>query len=213
MEHARRDLTDLMSAFAPTQSPDVSKGARPTGRRQEQRVEGGKRVSKAQAQAEEVMKICRSAKSYIVDVAAIKRREVPTYQEPRRPAPPNLSSVYPPPVQSEKTVPMVVGQPISKTRPPVSKLPSQLPPTSLGSVPRGLKFTRKEKSVPELGEIRGETTGRVASSERDVRGPRLASASGDTRSPLTMDVSKRRREDPGRETEGTSRKKPRLGRP
>jgi len=214
VEHARRDLTDLMSAFAPAQSLDVSRGPRPAGRRREQpRTEGGKRMSKAQAQAEEVMKICRSAKSYIVDVAAIKRREVPTPQEPRRPAPPNLPPACSPSVQSEKMAPVVAGQPASRTRPPVSPPVSRPLPASLGSVPRGLKFTRNQQSASEPGEIRGETVGRVASSEGDVRGSRLASSSRDTRPPLTTDAPKRRREDLGREIEGTSRKKPRLGRP
>lgn len=167
----------------------ASKGTQPTQRRQVQRTAGGKRISKAQAQAEEVTKICRSTKSYIVDVAAIKRRQVPT-------------------------APVIASQRVSKTQSqaplPIPQLPPQLLSASLGSVPRGLKFTKKQKPAPEPGEITTETVGNA--SDRDVREPRLTASSGGN-GPLMMGVSKRRRENSGMESEGSSpRKKPRLGR-
>jgi len=205
VEHARRDLTDLMSEFTSAGSLGASKGTKPTQRRQVRRTTDGKWISKAQAQAEEVMRICGSTKSYIVDLAAIKRREDPTPTI----APP---SVLPPPVRSEKVAPRIVSHQVSTTRPAGRSPAPQLPSTSPGSVPQGLKFSRKQRPAPESGEIVVETAGRVASSERSARGPILASANRDN-GPRTMDTSKRRREDSGRESEGSSPwKKPRLGR-
>ena len=203
MGRAGRELVGATSA---------SKGTQPTQRRKAQGKAGGKRVSKAQAQAEEVTKICRSTKSYIVDMAAIRRRQASTLPGPQHPTttttPP---SARPPCIRPEERVPVIAGQRVSKTQPQVPLPVSQLLSASFGSVPRGLKFTRKQKLAPEPGEITLETVGSV-SSERDVREPRFAAASGGN-GPLTMGVSKRRREMSGRESEGSSpRKKPRLGR-
>jgi hypothetical protein len=207
VEHARRDLTDLMLSM---QSPETPKGTRPTQKRQ--RTTGERRVSKAQAQAEEVKKICRSAKSYIVDMAAIKRREVPTIPEPQRPTPGiTSSSAWSSSTGSGKTDPVITSREAPKRRPAVPPPVSQNKYTPLGSVPRGLKFARKQKPGPEPGEITREAAGRVTSSERDGHGPRFASASRDPNGLVVKDVSKRRREDLGRNLEGSSpRKKPRL---
>jgi hypothetical protein len=209
VERAEQDPVDPMPASTSTQPLSASKGKQPTKKCRVQRSVGGKRISKAQAHAEEVAKICRSAKSYIVDMVAIKRREVPI---PPTTLPPACS----PSIRLEKTVPVATGGRISKTQPqvpsPIPQLPSQLLSTSLGSIPRGLKFTRKRKTAPEPGEIIAETAETVTPPHQGVHGPRLASASRDN-GPLTVDVSKRKRENPGRGPKGSSpRKKPRLGR-
>ena len=208
VEHARRDLTDLMLSM---QSPETPKGTRPTQKRQ--RTAGGRRVSKAQAQAEEVKEICRSAKSYIVDMAAIKRREVPTIPEPQRPTPGiTSSSAWPSFTGSGKTIPVIASREAPKRQPAVPPPVSQNQSTSLGGVPRGLKFARKQEPGLEPGELTRETVGRVTSSERDGHKPRFASASRDPNGLVVKDVSKRRREDLGRNLKGSSpRKKPRLG--
>jgi hypothetical protein len=207
VEHARRDLTDLMLSI---QSSETPKGTRPTQKRQ--RTTEGRRVSKAQAQAEEVKKICRSAKSYIVDMAAIKRREVPTIPEPQRPTPSiTSSSAWPSSTGSGKTVPVIASGETLKRQPAVPSPVSQNPSTSLGSVPRGLKFARKQGPGPEPGELTRETVGRITSSKQDGHGPRFASASRDPNGLVVEGMSKRRREDLGRNLEGSSpRKKPRL---
>jgi len=213
VDHARRDLTNLMSEFASAGPLNTSKGPKPARRRQAQRTTDGKRISKAQAEAEEVMKICRSTKSYIVDLAAIRGREAATLPEPNHPAPTVApQSVLPPPVRPEKAALGTVGQQVSKTRPEGPSSASHLPPTSLGIVPRELKFSRKQRPVPEPGGPVAEATRGGASSEWGVRGQRPVSAGRDN-GPRTMDASKRRREGLGREPEGSSpRKKPRLGR-
>ena len=208
VEHPRRDLVGLMSAYTSMGSSDASKSTQPTQRRRVQKpADGKKRMSKAQAQAEEVMKICRSAKSYIVDMAAIKRRGVPTPPEPQHPTLAiTSSSGRPASIRSGKTAPAIVGQQVAPL--PIPQLPS----TSLGGVPRGLKFTRKRKPAEEPGEVTTEAVGRVASSERDFRGPKLASVTRND-GPLAADAPKRRREDLGRDPEVPSpRKKPRFGR-
>ena len=202
-EHTGRDLVGP----APASTPDASRGAQPAQKRHVQRTAGGKRISKAQAHAEEVMKICRSTKSYIVDMAAIKRRDAPVL-------PTTSPTARPSSIRSDKMVPVAAGQRISRVQPqaplPIPQLPSQLLSTPMGCIPRGLKFTKRQKTAPEPGEITAETVEIVGSSYQGIRGPRLASASGDN-GPLTVDVSKRRRENSGRETEGSSpRKKPRL---
>ena len=207
VENARRDLVELTTTHTSTGSSDASKGRQPTQKRRVQRTSGGKRMSKAQAQAEEVMKICRSAKSYIVDMAAFKRREVSTPPELQQPTPAiTPSSAQPHSVRPEKTVPSIASQRVSSTRLATTSPVPQLPSTSLGGVPRGLKFTRRQRPAPEPGEIGTETVG------RDARKPGLASASRDN-GPLAADVSKRRREDAEKEPGCSSpRKKPRLGR-
>ena len=191
--------------------PETPKATQPAQKRQVRRTTDGKRISKAQAQAEEVMKICRSAKSYIVDMAAFRRREAPTPPEPQHPAP----AIVPPSswsssIRPEKTTSGITSQRVSKTQPVVPSPIPQLPSTSLGSVPQGLKFTRKQRPAPEPGEI--VEPGRIASSERGARGPRPVSASR-TDGLRVMDTPKRRREDLGMEPEVSSpRKKPRLDR-
>ena len=210
VEHARRDLTDLMSGFTSTGLPETPKATQPAKRRQVRRTTDGERISGAQAQAEEVMKICRSAKSYIVDMAAFRRRELPTAPEPQHPAPTiALPSSWSSSIRPEKTTSEITSQRVSK-QPVVSSPIPQLPSTSLGSVPQGLKFTRKQRPAPEPGEI-VEPGGRIASSERGARGSRPVSASR-TNGLRVMDAPKRRREDLGREPEVSSPwKKPRLG--
>jgi len=207
-EHTGRDPVGLPTS-TPMRLPDASRGTRPTQKHQVRSTAGGKRISKAQAHAEEVMKICRSTKSYIVDMAAIKRRDAPTL-------PTTPPSAQPSSIRPEKTVPVATGQRTSRAQPqvslPIPQLSSQLPFTSLGGVPRGLKFTKKQKTVLEPGENTAEAAGTVTSSYRDIHGPRLTSASRDN-GPLAVDVLKRRRENSRREPEGSSpRKKPRLSR-
>ena len=202
-EHTGRDLADPV----PASTPDVSRGAQPAQKRHVQRTAGGKRISKAQAHAEEVMKICRSTKSYIVDMAAIKRRDASTL-------PTTSPTARPSSIRSDKTVPVAAGQRISRVQPqaslPIPQLPSQLLSTPLGCIPRGLKFTKRQKTAPEPGEITAETVEIVGSPYQGIQGSRLASANRDN-GPPTVDVSKRRRENSGREPEGSSpRKKPRL---
>ena len=153
------------------------------------------------------MKICRSTKSYIVDMAAAKRREASTIPEPQRPTSSSSSSS----IRSEKKAPVILNQRVSKTQAPVPLLVPQLSRNSLGSVPRGLKFRKERKPVPESGKVATETVGRLALSDRDTRGPMSVSASRDN-GPLTVDGSKRRRAKSERELEGSSpRKRPRLG--
>ncbi|KAF9652315.1 hypothetical protein BDM02DRAFT_3183707 [Thelephora ganbajun] len=215
VDHARRDLTHLASTFIPPQSPESFKVTQPTRRRQVQKTAGGKRISKAQAQAEEVMKICRSTKSYIVDMAAIKRREASTLPEPQHPTPATApSSARLSSTRSETMVPAIVSRRTSKPQPApplsVPQLPSQLLSTSLGYIPQELKFTRKRTPVTEPGEITVETDKRVAPPERDICEPGLASTNN---GPLTMDALRRKRKNSGGELEGSSpRKKLRLGR-
>lgn len=208
VEHARQDLVDSTT----TGSSDAREDAQPTKKlRARKTTTGGKRITKAQAQAEEVMRICRTAKSYFVDLAAIKRRTAPTFPESQHPDPTIVSSSRTPSVRPEKTVPTVANQEVCKTRPAIPPPASQLLSTSFGSVPQGLKFTRKRKPVQEPGENPTEVVGRVSPPERDVCVSRSASAGRDI-GPLMTDVSKRRREDLGREVEGASpRKRPRLG--
>ena len=192
VEHARRDLTNLMSTNIPIGSSGAPRSTKPNQRRQMQR---GKRITRAQAQAEEVMKICRSTKSYIVDMAAFKSREAPTIPEPQHPT---ISSSLLSSIQPEK---MVLSQEVSKAR----------SPAPLGSIPRGLKFTREQKPVLDSREVATEAVGRVTSSDRETRGQIFVSANRDNGS-LTVDASKRRREKSERELEGSSpRKRPRLG--
>jgi len=204
-EHAGRDLVGPV----PASTPDTSRSAQPAQKRRVQSTASGKRISKAQAHAEEVMKICRSTKSYIVDMAAIKRRDAPIL-------PTTSPSAGPSSIRSDKTVPVAASQQISRVQPqaplPIPQFPSQLLSTSLGRIPRGLKFTKRQKTAPEPGEITAETVEIVASSYRGIHGPRPAPANRDN-GPLAVDVSKRRRENSGRESEGSSpRKKPRLSR-
>ena len=202
-EHAGQDLAGSMPTATPTRPLDASKGTQPGQKHQVRRNVGGKRISKAQAQAEDVMKICRSAKSYIVDMAAIKRHEAPAL--------PTLPSARPSSIRPEAAVPVAASERTSKARPQVPlSTPRFLPQflsTSLGSVPQGLKFKRKPKTPPEPGEMTAETAGTGTSSYRDIHRPRLASASRDD-GLLTVDMSKRRREPEG----SSPRKKPRLGR-
>ena len=212
VEHARRDLVGLTAAYTSTGSSERSKGRQPIKKRQVQETASGKRISKARAQAEEVKKICRSTKSYIVDMAAFKRRQVPTPPEPQRPTPTvSLPSTRPLSIRPEEATPATANQQVSKTRPAAPSLAPQPQSTSSGSIPRGLKFTKKPRPAPEPGEVT-ETAGRATVSERDVRGPRFASTSRYD-GPPAMNVSKRRREDAGREVERSSpRKKSRLSR-
>ena len=209
VDNARRDLVELTVSY--TGSVDPPKGRQPTQRRRVQRTADGKRVSKAQARAEEVMKICRTAKSYIVDAAAIKRREVPTPPEPQCPTPTiTPSSTRPHFIRSGKPEPTIASQQVSRTQPTAPSPAPQPSPAPSGSVTQGLKFTRKQKPAQKPGEIATETVGRVTSSERNVCGQRLASASGNN-DPLTIGVSKRRLEDLRREPGGSfPQKKPRL---
>ena len=200
---AGRDLAGSVPGSTPARPLDTSKGTQLTQRRQVRRTSGGKRISKAQAHAE-VMEICRSAKSYIVDMAAIKRREAATLPEPNPPS--TSSSAHPSSIRSDKRV--------SKAQPqaplPIPQLPPQLLSTSLGSVPRGLKFTRKQKAVPEPGEITMETAETVTSSHRGIHRPGPASASREN-GPLKVDVSKRRWGNSERQPEESApRKRPRL---
>ena len=215
--NTRQDIASSKPTSTSMMPLDAPKGAQPTQKRQVQRTAGGKRISKAQAQADEVMKICRSTKSYIVDVAAIKRRGIPTLPEAQHSPPPTiLPSVRKSSIQSEKTAPVIASQRVSKTQPQVRLLAPRFPPhplpTSSGATPRGLKFTKKQNPALEHGEVATKTVEAVTSPDRDTHGPRLASVSRDN-GPLMTDVPKRRLENSGRELEGPSpRKKPRLGR-
>ena len=201
-EHARRDLTSSMAIRASTRSPDASMGTQPTQRYRAQGNASGKRVTKAQAEAEDVVRICRSTKSYIVDVAAINRREPVKLPGPQNLTPTTASSS---PIQTEKRIAAVLSQGGSKIRapvhPPVPGLPSQFLPTSFGGLPQGLKFTKKRKLDPELGEV---------TSKQETRGPRLSSSGGQN-SLLDMGVTKSKLEDSGREfCPSAPLKKPRL---
>ena len=189
VEHARRDLTELMAEHTSKRSPDASKGAQPTRKCGARRNGGRKRLTKARAEAEEVMKICRSTKSYIVDMATFRRRGPPTLPASQNPPPaiassPSRSS----PVRAVKAMPEVRSQRGSEIGTTVPELPPQLLSTSLQGVPRGLNFTRKRKLAPEPKEVSGH------------------------QDPLTTGVSKRRQEDSERNTDPPApRKKPRLG--
>ena len=219
MEHPRRAHADLAPAPIPTQPLDTSKGDNPTKKRQVGKKAGGKRTTKAQVHAEEVLKICRSTKSYIVDIAAVKQRLASTRPTPQETTPPTPSSTCSSDNRPGKTAPGVASQGTSKTQPPVRTplptphLPPRLPPTPLGSIPKGLKFTKKRKLPPEPGEIVMETVGKATLSDRGAPRPRLVSTGRDDGPPMT-EASKRRRVGPERVPDGSfSRKKPRFGRP
>ena len=202
-ENIGQDFVGSMPTATPTRPLDASEGTQPAQKHQVRRTVAGKRISKAQAHAEEVKKICRSAKSYIVDMPAIKRHEAP--------APATLLSARPSSIRPGTAVPVAASERTPKARLqvplPTPQFPPQLLSTSLGSVPLGLKFKRKQQTAPEPGEITGETVGTGTSSYRDIRRPRLTSAGRD-HGLLTVDMSKRRREPEG----SSPRKKPRLGR-
>ena len=216
VEHPRRTDAGSVPAPVPTQPLDPSRGAHPTNKRQVRKNAGGKRITKAQACAEEVLKICRSTKSYIVDMAAIRQRLAPTIPVPQGPTPSTQSATRSSSDRLGKTIPAVAGQGTSRIQPPVQdpvpipRLPSQVPPTPLGSVPKGLRFTKKRKLPPEPGEIVIErAVGKATLSDLDTPRPRLVSTDRDG-GPSTTEMSKRRRVNPGRIPEGPPS---RLGRP
>ena len=213
-DHAGDDPRSLIGTHTSTRSSVASKGKPPSRKRQVRRNAEGKRITKAQAQAEEITKICRSAKSYIVDMAAIKRRvEMPTIPEAQHP--PATSSARPPTIRTEKVVSVGLSQPVSKKHPPppANQSPSHHHPASPGNIPQGLRFKRMQKGVGKPGEsIAGAFEG-ITQSKGVPRGQRHHSASSHP-SPPIIDVPRKRREDPEVELHGSSpRKKPRFGRP
>ena len=204
VEHPRQAHANLVPAPIPTRPLNSSKGDNPTNKRQVRKNAGGKRITKAQAQAEEVLKICRSTKSYIVDVAAIRRRLAPTLPVPQDPTPLSTCSSD---NRSGKPAPGVASQGTSRTHPPARiplptpHLPSQIPPTPSGSIPKGLRFTKKRKLPPEPGEIVMETVGKATLSDRDASRP-MVTSTGRVCGPLITEASKRRRLNPERIPEG-----------
>ena len=212
VEPAGRDHTSLVVTCVSTRPSDTSKGPRPTKKSQAQKNAGKKRITKARAQEEEVAKICGSTKSYIVDMEAFRRRRAePALPKAQHPLPATrAASTGPPSVQTKVPVALAQQHPRTPTLvpPPASGQPPRPIPASLGSIPPGMKFTRKRKPSPEPREAT-EMVGGAFRYNRENCGRRQPFAIGTRNGPPKGDIPRRRREDSERELGGPSPRKKR----
>ena len=214
VEPAGRDHTNLVATCVSTRPSDTSKGPRPTKKSQAQKDAGKKRITKARAQEEEVAKICGSTKSYIVDMEAFRRRRAePALPKAQHPLPTtHATSTGSPSVQTKVPVAPALAQQHPRTPTlvpsPASGQPPRPIPASLGSIPPGIKFTRKRKPTPEPREAT-EMVGGALQYNRENYGRRQPFTIGTRNGPFRGDIPKRRREDSERELGGPSPRKKR----